>query len=50
MTDLQPFLQPERLSTFGFGSLEQGQNERSREDIKQYNIVTNFSLGKLFAP
>jgi cell surface protein SprA len=36
-----------RLSTFGFGSLEQGPNERSREDIKQYNIVTNFSLGKL---
>lgn len=36
-----------RLSTFGFGSLEQGPNERSREDVKQYNLVTNVSLGKL---
>ena len=36
-----------RMSTFGFGSLEEGPNERSREDIKQYNIVTNISLGKL---
>lgn len=36
-----------RMSTIGFGSLEQGPNERSREDIKQYNIVTNLSLGKL---
>ena len=36
-----------RKSTQGFGSLEQGPNERSREDILQYNIVTNLSLGKL---
>ena len=36
-----------RMSTVGFGSLEQGPNERSREDMKQYNIVTNLSLGKL---
>ncbi len=36
-----------RMSTIGFGSLEEGPNERSREDVKQYNIVTNFSLGKL---
>ena len=36
-----------RMSTFGFGSLEEGPNERSREDIKQYNVVTNVSLGKL---
>ena len=36
-----------RLSTIGFGSLEQGPNERSREDVKQYDIVTNFNLGKL---
>lgn len=36
-----------RLSTIGFGSLEQGPNERSREDTKQYDIVTNFNLGKL---
>lgn len=36
-----------KKSTIGFGSLEQGANERSREDIQQYNIVTNFNLGKL---
>ncbi|WP_290842013.1 cell surface protein SprA [Flavobacterium sp.] len=36
-----------RMSTIGFGSLEQGPNERSREDQRQYNIVTNVNLGKL---
>ncbi len=36
-----------KMSTIGFGSLEQGPNERSREDMQQYNIVTNLSLGKL---
>jgi len=37
-----------RKSTIGFGSLEQGANERDREDVQQYNIVTNLNLGKLF--
>lgn len=36
-----------KKSTIGFGALEQGPNERSREDLIQYNIVTNLSLGKL---
>ncbi|WP_196826993.1 cell surface protein SprA [Flavobacterium sp. CG_9.1] len=36
-----------RKSTIGFGSLEQGPNERSREDTEQYTIVTNVNLGKL---
>lgn len=36
-----------RISTQGFGSLEQGPNERSREDVQQYDIVTNVNLGKL---
>jgi cell surface protein SprA len=36
-----------RMSTIGFGSLEQGVNERSREDMQQYDIVTNLNLGKL---
>ena len=36
-----------KKSTIGFGALEQGPNERSREDIQQYNIVTNVNLGKL---
>lgn len=36
-----------KMSTVGFGTLEQGPNERSREDMQQYNIVTNLNLGKL---
>ncbi|WP_339695745.1 cell surface protein SprA [uncultured Marixanthomonas sp.] len=36
-----------RRSTVGFGSVEQGPNQRSREDIKQYDVVTNFNLGQL---
>lgn len=36
-----------KMSTIGFGTLEQGPNERSREDVQQYNIVSNLSLGKL---
>ena len=36
-----------KYSTAGFGTLEQGPNERSRENIFQYNLVTNLSLGKL---
>jgi cell surface protein SprA len=36
-----------KMTTIGFGALEQGPNERSREDDLQYNVVTNMSLGKL---
>ena len=36
-----------KKSTIGFGALEEGPNERSREDVFQYNLVTNLSLGKL---
>ncbi|NDI97833.1 cell surface protein SprA [Flavobacterium sp. LaA7.5] len=36
-----------RISTIGFGSVEQSPNERSREDSKQYDVVTNVNLGKL---
>nr|WP_235904646.1 cell surface protein SprA [Patiriisocius marinus] len=36
-----------RRSTIGFGSVEQGPNERSREDVQQYDIVTNFNLGQM---
>ena len=34
-------------STVGFGSIEQGPNQRSLEDIKEYGVVTNFNLGQL---
>ncbi len=36
-----------RRSTVGFGSIEQGPNQRSREDLKQYDIATNFNMGQL---
>ncbi|MDV6170280.1 cell surface protein SprA [Flavobacterium sp. DG1-102-2] len=36
-----------RMSTIGFGTIEQSPNERSREDVKQYDIVTNVNIGKL---
>jgi cell surface protein SprA len=35
------------MKNYGFGSLEQGPNERRREDLQQYNIVTNINFGKL---
>ncbi len=36
-----------RMSTVGFGALEDGPNQRSRNDAKQYSIVSNLNLGKL---
>ncbi len=36
-----------RISTSGFGALEQTPNERSRETLKQYDLVTNINLGQL---
>ncbi len=36
-----------RKSTVGFGSIEQGPNERSREDLQGYDVVTNLNLGQL---
>lgn len=47
MADFATFSGTGRMSTIGFGTIEQSPNERSREDVKQYDIVTNFSLGKL---
>ena len=36
-----------RKSTIGFGSVEQRPNERSREDVEQYDVLTNVELGQL---
>lgn len=47
MADFATLSASGKKSTIGFGSLEQGANERDREDIQQYNIVTNMNLGKL---
>jgi cell surface protein SprA len=36
-----------KRTTTGFGSLEQGPNQRSREDLQQYDVVTNVNIGQL---
>ncbi|MDO1502426.1 cell surface protein SprA [Winogradskyella maritima] len=36
-----------RMSTAGFGGIEQSPNERSREDVQGYDVVTNVQLGQL---
>lgn len=36
-----------RRSTVGFGAIEQGPNQRSREDIMQYDVVTGLNLGQV---
>lgn len=36
-----------RMETQGFGGIEQRVNERSQEDTKTYDIVTNVNLGQL---
>ncbi len=33
--------------TIGFGGLEQGPSQRSREEFKSYSVVTNVNLGQL---
>lgn len=47
MADFATVSATTRVSTIGFGSLEQGPNERSRESVFQYDLVTNVNLGKL---
>lgn len=47
LADLMTLSATGRMNTIGFGSLEQSPNERSREDAKQYDIVTNINVGKL---
>lgn len=36
-----------KQTTIGFGGIEQNPNERSREDIKSYDVVTNVNVGQL---
>ncbi len=36
-----------RITTIGFGGIEQGPNERSLEDTRQYDLTTNVNLGQL---
>lgn len=36
-----------RMSTQGYGNVDQSVNERSQEDVKQYDLVSNLNVGKL---
>nr|WP_315247241.1 cell surface protein SprA [uncultured Flavobacterium sp.] len=36
-----------KMSTMGFGSLQQNSGERSQEDVKQYSVMTNINFDKL---
>ncbi len=36
-----------RRSTVGFGAIEDGPNQRSREDIQEYDFTTGFNMGML---
>ncbi|WP_238988371.1 T9SS outer membrane translocon Sov/SprA [Aureibaculum marinum] len=36
-----------RANSQGFGSLEQTVNERSQEDVKQYDVISNVNVGQL---
>ncbi len=36
-----------RRSTVGFGGIEQGPNERSQEDVAQYDFTTSVNVGQL---
>jgi cell surface protein SprA len=49
ITDMMDFSFTGRLSTRGYGNVDQNVNERSQEDIKQYDVATNINLGK-FTP
>jgi len=37
-----------RMSTKGYGNVDQSINQRSQEDVKQYDVVSNLNAGKLF--
>jgi len=47
MADLANLSATGRYSTIGFGNLDQSPNQRSREEMLQYDMVTNTNLGKL---
>lgn len=47
LADFATFSATGRISTIGFGALEEGPNERSRENVKQYDMVSNFNVGQL---
>ena len=47
IADFANFTVSGRASTIGFGSIEQGPNERSQEDLAQYDFTTSVNVGQL---
>ena len=47
LTDFASFSATGRYSTIGFGSIDQTPNQRTREDLLQYDIVSNINLAQL---
>jgi cell surface protein SprA len=47
VADFANFSATGRKSTVGFGALGQGPNQRSREDLLQYDMVSNLNMGQL---
>ncbi len=45
--DFADFSVSGRANSQGFGSLEQTVNERSQEDLKQYDVISNINVGQL---
>ncbi|MEK9604354.1 MAG: cell surface protein SprA [Flavobacteriaceae bacterium] len=45
--DLATVAATARMSTVGFGAIDQTPNQSNREDMKQYDVVTNINLGQL---
>ena len=45
--DFADFSVSGRANSQGFGALDQTVNERSQEDVKQYDVITNVNLGQL---
>lgn len=48
LADLGSVTMAGRYRSTGFGSLEQSVNQRSMEDLAEYDISSNFELGKFF--
>jgi len=47
IADFANFTVSGRRSTIGFGGIEQGPNERSQEDLAQYDFTTSVNVGQL---
>ena len=48
MADFASVTATANTSTSGFGSIDQLPNERAREDVVSYDMVTNVNIGQLF--